>query len=130
MNKRITPSGLILAILIVTLPLSTAGLAIDNEVYGEARWEALPTRGSLSKTPWVGSWWAYQRDGSGYRIHNPPGATTGAIGGEYATNWERWDDRDVASLSPAEKYDAYVGRTELIEYDALLERAKKVQELD
>lgn len=130
MRLQRAATTIVSGLVVVGLLWSSSAMAADNEVYGEIRWTSLPTSGSLSKTPWVGSWWAYKRDGSGYRVHNPPGATNGAIGGTYADNWDRWDARDAASLSPAEKYDSFVGRAELIDYEALIERAKKFQELD
>ncbi|MGM0574245.1 MAG: proprotein convertase P-domain-containing protein [Myxococcota bacterium] len=99
--------------------------AADNERYGETRWSELPLRGALSKTPWVGSWWAYKTDGSGYRVHDP-----GVSSWSYAEDWDRWSSRELEHLSPAEKYDRLVGRAEDIEYEALVERAKKVAELD
>jgi hypothetical protein len=106
--------------------LSPVLAATDNDRYGETRWNKLPLRGALSKTPWVGSWWAYKRDGSAYRIHD------NSVDGfaEYADQWDRWDSREVADLSPAEKYDYYVGRTENIEYEGIIERAKSVYEAD
>jgi hypothetical protein len=106
--------------------LSPVLAATDNDRYGETRWNKLPLRGALSKTPWVGSWWAYKRDGSAYRIHDD------SVDGfaEYADQWDRWESREVADLSPAEKYDYYVGRADSIEYDGMLERAKSVYEAD
>jgi hypothetical protein len=103
-----------------------AAPAPDNDRYGETRWNKLPLRGALSKTPWVGSWWAYKRDGSAYRIHDE----TVSDSSTYATEWERWSKLELAELSPAEKYDYYMGRVDQIEYDGLLERAKSIQEVD
>lgn len=99
-----------------------AAQARDNDGYGETRIGELPLRGALSKTPWVGSWWAYRTDGSAYRLHDP--AVNGLQSGSYATRWTRWDDRTPEHLSPAEKYDLLVGRQDAIEYDALIARAK------
>ncbi len=106
-----------------------AALAADNESYGETRWSNLPLRGALSKTPWVGSWWGYGYDGLAYRgVHDP--ATSAGSWTTYAAKWSRWDERtDVQKLSPAEKYDHWVGRADKIQYDDLTERAKKFEEL-
>ena len=100
---------LLMSVALMASWLSPA-IAGDNERYGETRWNKLPLQGALSKTPWVGSWWAYKRDGSGHRIHDD------SIDGfaEYANQWDRWDSREVADLSPAEKYDYFVGRSDQI----------------
>ena len=117
---------LLSTLLVVVLPASPATAATDNEPYGETRWSQLPLRGALSKTPWVGSWWAYKRDGSAYRIHDD----TVSESSSYATAWERWSRLELEVLSPAEKYDQFVGRGDQIEYEGLLERAKAIQEMD
>lgn len=101
--------------------------ARDNDSYGETRWSELPLRGALSKTPWVGSWWAYRTDGSGYRLHDP--AVKSLQASTYASRWTRWDDKTPEHLSPAEKYDTLVGRADKIEYAALIERAQAYNEL-
>ena len=127
MTKTITRLVLFALALLLAVPAA----ARDNDGYGETRFSELPLRGALSKTPWVGSWWAYQRDGLAYRLHDPPSATTGAVvTTPYADTWTRWDNRALEALSPAEKYDTFVGRAGNIDYDALMGRAKKFRELD
>lgn len=102
--------------------LAGTAQARDNDSYGETRFGELPLRGALSKTPWVGSWWAYRTDGSGYRLHDP--AVQSLQSSTYASRWTRWDDRTPEHLSPAEKYDLLLKRSDKIEYEALIERAK------
>ncbi len=100
--------------------------ARDNDKYGETRFNELPTHGSLSKTPWVGSWWAYGTDGLAYRVHEDHWFSGWK---QYAQLWDRWTNKEAANLSPAEKYDTLVGRADKIEYEPLLEKAKKFDEL-
>ena len=115
-----------IAALTLCAVFTTPALARDNDNYGETRLSELPTRGALSKTPWVGSWWAYGTDGLGFRVHQD----LNYYGWEaYASLWDRWSDKDPASLSPAEKYDLLVGRSDKIEYDSLVEKAKKYDDL-
>ena len=38
-----------------------------NARYGENVFSKLPHGGMTSKTPWVGSWWAYIKDGMAFR---------------------------------------------------------------
>lgn len=112
----------------LTLGLAAPALARgDNTNYGETRFNALPLSGVISKTIWVGSWWAYSRDGSAYRLHDP--SVSGA-GNGYATRWDRFESREASHLSPAEKYDTFVGRADKIEYEALIARGQKVAELN
>ena len=57
------------------LALGAAGLtsssstahAADNTVYGEVRFGQLPLQGKMAHAPWVGSWWAYTRNGISHR---------------------------------------------------------------
>ncbi len=108
--------------------LTAQASAADNDNYGETRWGSLPLKGALSKTPWVGSWWGYRSDGSGYRVHDD--TVKDLHYNTYKTTWTRWDSKEIADLSPAEKYDKLMGRFDKIDYDALLEKAQKFQELD
>lgn len=109
--------------------LASPALARDNDGYGETRWNNLPLKGHVSKPIWVGSWWAYSHDGIAYRVHDSA-ATSGIWDWQdYGKKWTRWDSRALEDLSPAEKYDHLVGRADKIDYDALIERAKKVDEL-
>lgn len=119
MKKR-----LVCAALSVGLGFATpAALAADNDLYGEVRWNNLPLKGQVSKSIWVGSWWAYTRDGIAYR-HRGPHA-----GSSYGTAWGRWDDKSPSALSAAEKYDLLKGRADRIEYDKLVEKGQKYASL-
>lgn len=89
-----------------------------NERYGEILFNKLPHGGMVSKTPWVGSWWAYATDGMAFRW-NESGAS----------NWKNKTDRfsdhndpeKLADLSPAEKLDRYLGRSDKIEVELIQE---------
>ncbi len=113
-------------LLVLGLALSFAlpAMARDNDDYGETRFNSLPLSGMVSKNVWVGSWWAYRTDGSAYRLHDPNTSSW-----SYKTDWTRWDSNETAHLSPSEKYDLLVGRLDKVEYDKLIERGKKVDEL-
>jgi hypothetical protein len=111
------------AILIICFALPAQ--ARENDDYGETRINSLPLQGALSKTPWVGSWWAYLSNGSAYRYQGDP---SGMASGDNIWVTQGFDN--IEHLSPAEKYDHFVGRSGSIEYDNLLERKKKYQELN
>jgi len=112
----------------LSLSLATSAGARDNENYGETRWSKLPTRGMVSKAVWVGSWWAYGTDGIGRRYNDPTLGDYSDWEG-YAALADRWDNKDAAALSPAEKWDRYTGKYDQIEYAKLMERVLKVNEL-
>jgi len=119
MKKIITPLGALALSLLLLAPAA----AQDNTGYGETRFNKLPLSGMVSKNLWVGSWWSYAQDGIAYRLHDSSVSASG-----YATNWNRWDSKEVADLSPAEKFDLLVGRFDKIEYEALIERGKRIAE--
>lgn len=126
MNLNPLKAILLVSLLVPVAAPPVSAAAPDNDRYGETRWNKLPLRGALSKTPWVGSWWAYKRDGSAYRIHDDSVSDSST----YATEWERWSNLELDQLSPAEKYDHFMGRVDQIEYEGLVERAKSIQEVD
>ena len=111
--------------LVVLVGWSTVALADDtyNERYGETRFSSLPHGGMTSKTPWVGSWWAYIKDGMAYRWNDSS-----------ITNWkgklDRFSDHNdpekLAVLSPAEKLDKMMGRSDKIQLE-LIEEILKMQ---
>lgn len=101
------------------MALSAPARASDNDQYGEIRWGQLPLTGQVSKSIWVGSWWAYTRDGIAYR-HRGPNA-----GSSYESSWTRWDNKDVSALSAAEKLDRLEGRAAKIEYEKLISKGQK-----
>jgi hypothetical protein len=76
---------------------------IDNP---ENDWTKLPLSGRLMNEPWSGSYWPKQKGGIAYRwkvdqSHDYPTLTR-----DEALNAS---PREIQSLSPAEKYDLYVG---------------------
>ncbi len=117
--KKLLVAGLI-------LPFAAPAMAGDNDDYGETRFNSLPLSGMISKNIWVGSWWAYKADGIAYRHHDDSVAGWN----DYKNDWNRWDSKETSDLSPAEKFDKLVGRLDKVEYDQLIERGKKLQELD
>ena len=118
----------LLATSILVLSFVGQATARDNDDYGETRFNSLPVKGMVSKTIWVGSWWAYGTDGSAFRLRDPK-ANNFSGWEEYAKNFDRWNDKSDAVLSPAEKYDKWEGRTDKIEYDNLVAKAKLVDGL-
>ncbi len=92
----------------------------DNDRYGETRWNKLPKTGTISKDIWVGSWWAYKKDGIACRwnasSYNCSNSTT---------NLDRWSKEKTDALelkdhSPVEKYDRLMLRSDKIEYDKIV----------
>ena len=105
--------------LIAALWLPGRADANPNERYGETRFSKLPLRGTVSKTVWVGSWWAYKRDGIAYRLHDPALSSLSWWGDEYKDQVDRFDKDDPAVYSPAEKLDKLLGRSGSIERDKI-----------
>ena len=91
-----------------------------NKRYGEYRYNKLPEKGSISKTVWVGQWWSYKKDGIGARYNTA----------QHTKVYQPIDDKTQWNqLSPAEKYDYYLGRKESIDYDNLKAYITKTGEL-
>ncbi|MBR57600.1 MAG: hypothetical protein CMH54_06020 [Myxococcales bacterium] len=92
----------------------------DNDRYGETRWNKLPKAATISKDIWVGSWWAYKKDGIACRWHAGTYGCTNS-----ATNMDRWSKENADALeidkhSPSEKFDRLMGRSDKIEYDKIV----------
>jgi len=89
-----------------------------NERYGETRFSKLPHGGMTSKTPWVGSWWSYEKDGMAFRWQQSGSHS-------WASKTDRFSDHNdpekLSELSPAEKLDRYLGRSDKIQLELLEE---------
>ena len=75
----------------------------------EKRYAMLPSSGKTSKTPWTDSYWPKQDGGIGFRWQVNEKHTY-----ESPTREEllQMSPEEIANLSPAEKYDIYVGNYE------------------
>lgn len=72
----------------------------------ERRFDALPLEGKMTRTPWTDSYWPRNKGGISYRwvtdeAHDYPWLSKDEV---FALSAD-----EVAALSPAEKYDLYVG---------------------
>jgi subtilisin-like proprotein convertase family protein len=98
-----------------------------NTRYGDVRINQLPRGGMTSHIPWVGSWWDYTRDGIAYRW------TTKKSVDAWKKDAGRFGDHAEADakakLSPAEKFDHFMGRQDQIDTAALEAYLGKVTEL-
>jgi hypothetical protein len=80
------------------------------------KYDSSPTSYTLANVPWPGDYWATAKGGISYRWQEPIDEW------DYrkflfkipsATDLSAMDDKAIAKLSPAEKYDLWVGRTDL-----------------
>lgn len=101
----------------LTSSFSTAHAA-DNTMYGEVRFGQLPLQGKMAHAPWVGSWWAYTRNGISYR-HKLNSAPECRGVDANATTQALVDQGKSFCLSAAEKIDVLKGRAASIEWDAI-----------
>ncbi len=103
------------------LSLATPAIAADNSVYGEARFNQLPTKGKAAHKIWVGSWWAYTRDGIADR-HKTRGGFPECSGvSADAPPADLIAQNKAFCLSAAEKIDLLAGRVDRIEVDKVKE---------
>ena len=112
---RIT--SLLITILFLISAFALSAETNYNSRYGETRFNSLPLSGSVSKTIWVGQWWSYKNSGLAYRFKKGYGDE------KYSTPDEN------TQLSPAEKYDHYVGNQDKLDYDKIQELIGKMDEL-
>lgn len=80
------------------------------------KYDAMPTEAQLTRLPWPGDYWATFRGGIAYRWQTP------INGSDYkkflvkiptAAELAALTEANIAKLSPAEKYDLWMGRTDL-----------------
>ncbi len=78
----------------------------------ERKYDQLPKRGQLKSTPWSGDYWPTYKGGLTYRYGYPSRADNVKYGYELNRNFNSFSERELSYLSPAEKYDIYLGRTD------------------
>lgn len=85
---------------------SDPGLLIDDWLY-EKRFDALASGANLDRLPWTGYYWPDMLGGLSYRWSE----RSAFIPARPSLAWLRRQDEDTLNqLSPAEKYDIYLGR--------------------
>lgn len=105
------------AALVASTFTGLAAHAADNGMYGEVRFGQLPLQGKMGHAPWVGSWWAYTRNGISYR-HKLGQAECAGVDAN-ATTQALVDQGKSYCLSAAEKIDVLKGRASSIEWDKI-----------
>ncbi|MCB9548301.1 MAG: proprotein convertase P-domain-containing protein [Myxococcales bacterium] len=124
-KKTITST---LAAGIASLGLLAPAVAQDNATYGDTRVNELPARGMAAHAIWVGSWWAYSRDGVAYR-HKLRGGFPECTGVTAEQAPQAVVDAGKAfCLSAAEKVDYLAGRLGDIEWDKIAEYQRITQD--
>ena len=120
-----------LLLFVLMMVMAVPASANYNSRYGETNWSRLPLKGMLSKNIWVGSWWAYKWNGIALR-HN---ATSGDMNpnctdfmGDKCKPETFLITDDKTLLSPAEKWDLYVGREDLIEREDIAKFVANISE--
>ena len=99
---------------------ATPALATSNSDYGETRINQLPQQGKSAHALWVGSWWAYKRDGIAYRHKTSGNDFAECQGVSRTASPQALVDADQAfCLSAAEKIDFLKGRLGDIEWEKL-----------
>ncbi len=116
---------LLTAAVATTALLATPALA-DNSRYGETRINQLPAQGRTNHALWVGSWWAYTRNGIAYR-HKTSGFPECSGVSAQTSPADLVDEGKAFCLSAAEKIDFLAGRLDQIEWDKISEYQTKAQ---
>jgi hypothetical protein len=78
----------------------------------ERNYERLPKNGKLSTTPWSGDYWPTYKGGLSYRWSYPTRDNNKKYGYELIDSPNNLSTKELSYLSPAEKYDLYIGRTD------------------
>ncbi|MFZ9001058.1 MAG: ankyrin repeat domain-containing protein [Bacteriovoracaceae bacterium] len=78
----------------------------------ERTYDRLPKKGKLSTTPWSGDYWPTYKGGLTYRWSYPTRDDNQKYGYELIENYTELTQKQLSYLSPAEKYDLYIGRTD------------------
>lgn len=93
--------------------------AADNSIYGDTRANELPSKGVVATPIWVGSWWAYTKNGIAYR-HKSSHPECRNVDLSVAPQ-VLIDDGNAFCLSAAEKIDYLHGRIGDIEWEKIAE---------
>lgn len=110
---------------LATTAVATDAVA-DNSRYGETRINQLPTKGKLANKPWVGSWWAYTKNGIAYR-HKRDFAECRGVDLE-APPQTLVEQGKQFCLSAAEKVDYLSGKLDKVEWDQIKEYQRIAQQ--
>ena len=120
MNLFKTKTALSLTAAFAMATLATPAMATSNSDYGETRINQLPRQGKSNHDLWVGSWWAYTRNGIAHR-HKTRGFQE-CSGVDATTAPQALIDDDKAfCLSAAEKVDYLRGKVGDIEWEKISE---------
>lgn len=101
-------------------------LAFDNSHYGDTRINELPAKARIAHRPWVGSWWAYTRNGIAYRHKLGSFAECRGVDAK-AEPKTLIDEGKSYCLSAAEKMDFILGTLDDIEFAKAIELGDKTQ---
>jgi len=112
-----------LATLFLILLLSNSAFALSGwdqlndpelmKIDYERNFSKLPLSGELTKRPWNGNYWPNYRGGITYRWNQPPQKDPGESNPRYhyeLLKFAELQNQNVKVLSPAEKYDLYMGQ--------------------
>ena len=110
------------ALFLSALMAAPAAMATENSEYGESRINQLPREGRSHHALWVGSWWAYTRNGVAdrHKLRGGFGAECDGVTKETSPSEIIAQDKAFC-LSPAEKVDLLEGRIGDIEWDKIAE---------
>lgn len=102
--------------------------AADNAIYGDTRINQLPVKSVAANPIWVGSWWAYSRDGIAYRHKSARDfPECSGVNAELPPQ-QLIDNGKAFCLSAAEKVDFLKGKIGDIEWDKIAEYQRIAQE--
>jgi hypothetical protein len=78
----------------------------------EMVYSKLPKSGKLSEMPWSGDYWPTYKGGITYRWNNTDAQGDKKFSYKIPKNFNDIKAEDIKKMSPAEKYDLYLGRSE------------------
>ena len=78
----------------------------------EMEYSKLPKSGKLSEMPWSGDYWPTYKGGITYRWNNKDVQGDKKFSYKIPKNFNDIKAEDIKKMSPAEKYDLYLGRSE------------------
>ncbi len=78
----------------------------------ETTYSKLPKTGKLTEMPWSGDYWPTYKGGITYRWNDKDLEEEKRFSYEVAKDFKDLKEEDIKKLSPAEKYDIYLGRSE------------------
>lgn len=112
---KIKMKNIALSIAAAATMVASPALALDNTHYGETRVNQLPEKGKSAHQLWVGSWWAYTRNGINDR-HKRSFAECSSV--DMSTDPQTLvADGNEFCLSPIEKIDFLKARIDKVEWD-------------